>query len=111
MNKRKDITQTLLNSGFRKDLTKSVPALERLEKFPGLQGLTITSVNSTRSSLDPVIEVEYEATASPDVYPRIKSSLVEAGVITRHSPYTQTINMHDYKFIKMYFDKANVELH
>ncbi|MEK6928197.1 MAG: hypothetical protein AABX11_07220 [Nanoarchaeota archaeon] len=96
----------LLNGGFRRELASYIPVLGRLETYAGLNDLKITGADANKDRP----EVIYEASASPKIHRRLKSALVEAGVITQNTPTTQTFNVFGIKHMRMYFFKDNLEV-
>jgi len=103
------LTMDLLNnSGVRDVLRIRVPEIEKLENLDGLRNLRLTSLKT-----ESIILLSYEATATSDFYPYVRSKLINAGVI-KHSKvdFKKRINKgqpDEYESLHLCFYGANVQ--
>ncbi len=104
-----DLKSKILNYGLRQDLARNIPVLSRLENFKGLTDLRLVAVHASEPA-DEKMYVEYRASAEPEVHRRLKSALVEGGVIGKYAPTTQTIRGRAQNYMHIYFLKEGVDV-
>ena len=84
-----NIAQILLNeSGIREALREQFPHLDQLESLDGIQDLRLTGMKTRAQSF---IGLDYEATATEDFYPHVRSKLIEKGIGSKNSVFVDTI--------------------
>lgn len=102
-----DKKQEILNGGLRADLSRALPVLSKLEAFKGFSNFQLTYVNSDASRM----QVGYEAEATSDVYRALKKSLIEANILTRAAPPTQTYGpISGQKYMRIYFFREGIDV-
>jgi hypothetical protein len=106
-----DITHTLLNeSGIRETLREQFPHLDKLESLDCLKDLRLTGIK-TRGSF---IGLDYEATATEDFYPQVRSKLIEKGIGSKNSIFLGGIGCkgttNEYEEVMISFSGAQTSL-
>lgn len=84
---RQQFLQDVLNSsGVREALRRYVPQIDRLESLDSLAALELTGMHIGWTVLDGCFaDINYQAIASGDVYPYVRTKLIEKGVIGQHN--------------------------
>jgi len=98
---------TLLNeSGIRETLREQFPHLDKLESLDCLKDLRLTGIKTHGS----FIGLDYEATATEDFYPHVRSKLIEKGIGSKNSVSVHAIGCkgtgNEYEEVQISFSGA-----
>ena len=107
----KQLKYELLNGkdSARKVLRDNFPFIERLENLDSIKDLKLTDLNLNYE----FIGAEYEAVASPEIYPHVKKNLVEAGITNKNNFITYKISKgcsDEYVGVRISFSKIQAHL-
>jgi hypothetical protein len=90
MNIEKFIAEVLNSSkGVRPKLRELVPLIDRIESADQLRDLAITSLKLRPYN---IIELAYEATATPEIYPHPRVRLIQARVLKPHEVKSNSLH-------------------
>ena len=109
--KESQLRKKILNSSsFRKGIAENIPLFKRLEDSDFLKNLKLTSLK-----VENLIQANYEAIASSEIYPYTRSRLIEKGVIKRSEvgatrKKDQFGNLRDYEELCLYSNGASVQI-
>ncbi len=109
MNVTEIIYDVLNNTEVRDVLRNSTSGIEKLESLDSLRNLRLISLKT-----ESLIQLSYEAIATSDLYPHVRTRLIDAEVIKKHNVRdTRTGNKgqpNEYESVHLTFHGADVQV-
>jgi len=114
MNKKKmqEFVIGILNTQEIRDILRNkVELIDKLENLDCLDNLRLVKLHV---SGDDIFAAKYEAVASNEIYPHLKSRLIEKGVATRKSVFRSGVEnkdkLNEYEFVTMSFSGGSIQV-